>query len=1577
MAEELSLKVKLETQVQELEKQKESLTTQGAFKDAPKKLQQIELWIKELKGLINSLDPSSNSQLNSARSLFSKIISDLVQAGLKLKDISKELQDLYKERDRLEGAKESRRTTLDAQRGRLDSSGRLRNDDPEARQWIANKNIVYANKKSARGVEALRKNVESVNANGGDWKGTFASEADYKKAKEVYERILREESGLSESIKQLDREIKDITAKIEKINAEISTKEGATEIPAEVSALTDIKTNIGTEIGKQKEANVQSEIEENTRKNTEATNEFTGALNKQSSSLGKAFKQFTLYAVALRTVKKALHEAVSTIKNLDKYLTEQAMVTGKTRKETYGLLKDYQRMASSLGATTKEVAEVATQFMRQGKTTADALTLTTAAISAAKVAGISATESVNYLTTALNGFQLSAQQAMDVSDKFAAIAARSATSYEEIATALSKVAAQANLAGMSIDYTTALLAKGIETTREAPETIGTALKTVIARMRELSDYGETLEDGMDINNVETQLAYVDIKLRDTNGELRSTEDVLDELGKKWDTLNSNQQAAIAKALAGTRQQSRLIAMMNDYERVTELQEIAQRSQGATAAQAAVYMEGMEASLNKVSVAWEKIVTTVTDSDVIIDLIDRVSVALDNLANFLSNTSGMVTTMVLLSTIGLVILGNKMKEYQINTQIRKIQILQGIQAAKNKVQEQKAAVIKAQQVVLELKRTKAIAQATMASETATEAEKAQAQAILNTIDAEISAAEQRVTIEEGTLSIYEQQEKSAESQVSWISQMGSGLMGLTAPLFIIISLWKTISGLITIVRAKQAAAHKQNMAEAIAENSVNATSAAGKIISNLGVWGIPIAIAVAAALAGITLAIGAGITSSTKSAGDQAASDINKLSNEIYKLTERANAIKTIEDQFDALDKKIIKTTEDQKKLNELFDSAGDKLSEEKKKDDKGKDINGTSEKEIYATIETDQEKYIYLQNVENEARKKANDLRQKQLDILKNLNPALRHEMLTNKDNAEYLKIQSAVRAINNNTLYEYIDSLKDAGKETEAFAQAILNELDAEQQYQYAIESDQHSIKNLVDTIDNATTIINGEKIRWTDVLGSDDYTFKERINAFKELEKAVKFLNDPELLKAFQYAYQEWNDLAETMSDVSLAFMDRVGMTIDRLNDWGLTLQKFGFTTEQAIDKINALLEMVSGGTGVGDAIKAVFEAELRQFEKGTEEWTAAYNKLLNAYQSAVNVTILNLGQSMEALHNRVNNIYEQAQKWNELSDTEKTTFMNDNADLFSGEDGARLYEAFQTQNYNLIQQALEHNKVLQDTIEKRKEELQLLLDIEEARDDDSRNEGQIAYLKEQIRLLNETKDIYRASLKLRLEQEQAQLDIYKEFLNKQQSALEESLNKRKDAYSKYFETINQEAEDEEYEEKANLLITNLAKLAGSDDAATKLQAAELEAELKQLEADRLRELRERAQEAVINNIDDQLTDIADKFDKLLENNQLLLQAMTAQITGDPTGFVSSILSSGMQNLTALGAENFLQEFRTTFGSILPSSALDNINITESSSGDTLILNIAGKEIEIGDSTQQELYLAIMKAMRQLGIK
>ena len=421
---------------------------------------------------------------------------------------------------------------------------------------------------------------------------------------------------------------------------------------------------------------------------------------KNNSLMGKALKTFSLYAIVIRSLKRVLREVQQTVVQLDKSLTEQAMVTGLTRQQTYGLLKSYQELASQTGATTKEVASVATEYMKQGKSIQDALTLTQAAVSAAKIAGISTADSVNYLTTALNGFRLSVEDAMSVSDKFAAVAASSATDYNELAVALSKVASQANLAGMAIDYTTALLAKGLETTREAPETMGTALKTIIARMREMSDYGETLEGDTDINNVERQLAYVDIALKNTNGELRSTEDVLDELGRKWNTLSTNQQAAIAKALAGTRQQSRLIAMMDDYDRVIELQQISLRSAGATSAQAATYLEGLEASINKINVAVEKLVSTLSNSEWIQGIVNAIGSLLEGINSILNNSLGMQIVFSAISMIVGQMLVTKskqvaitMKNHQLEKSINKELIKQRILEKKNAIEAKKTAIAK--------------------------------------------------------------------------------------------------------------------------------------------------------------------------------------------------------------------------------------------------------------------------------------------------------------------------------------------------------------------------------------------------------------------------------------------------------------------------------------------------------------------------------------------------------------------------------------------------------------------------------------------------------------------------------------------------------------------------------------------------------------------------------------------------------------------------------------------------------------------------------------------------------------------
>ena len=129
-------------------------------------------------------------------------------------------------------------------------------------------------------------------------------------------------------------------------------------------------------------------------------------------------------------------------------------------KETWDLLGTFQDLAKETGFATTEIAKLSTVYFRQGRELKDVIELTRVAAKAARVAGISAQESADYLTSAINGFGLAAEKALEVSDKFAALAATSASSYQELAVGLSKFAAQANIAGLSIDFALGMLAKG-------------------------------------------------------------------------------------------------------------------------------------------------------------------------------------------------------------------------------------------------------------------------------------------------------------------------------------------------------------------------------------------------------------------------------------------------------------------------------------------------------------------------------------------------------------------------------------------------------------------------------------------------------------------------------------------------------------------------------------------------------------------------------------------------------------------------------------------------------------------------------------------------------------------------------------------------------------------------------------------------------------------------------------------------------------------------------------------------------------------------------------------------------------
>lgn len=515
--------------------------------------------------------------------------------------------------------------------------------------------------------EVLSKNTAVRDAL--DEKGVGARAADLKDAR--WEYIKRNKDKYPEIFKEVNKLADEQKEKLDK--AEAAVKEYSSNIKTLTKDLEDQKNTLQDLIT---QYNLYSSINTSLDSASDSINENTAALekvrdaairagegqikvkddtDKSVTSFQKAAKSVINYTVVYQGLKKILRESVRTIKEMDDAITGMTVVTNLSREEAWAQVEAFQAIAKATSSTMTEIAGLTTEYLKQGRAMKDAKILAEETAKSAKIAGISTADAVQYMTSAINGFNLAAKDATRVSDVFANLAAASATDFEDLAIAVSKVSAQANLAGMSLEYTTALLAKGIETTQEAPESIGTALKTIVARMRELSDYGSTLEDGGSVNKVERALAAAGIELRNVNGEFRNLEDIFSELGPKWDYLNSNQQQAIAQAVAGTRQQSRFVAIMQDWGRTQELIAEANASEGASAAQYAEYAKGIEAALTRMKTSWEGFVQSLANNKIVIGAINTATKIIEIISAI---PDGLKVTIGLYAALGAL---NKLRE----------------------------------------------------------------------------------------------------------------------------------------------------------------------------------------------------------------------------------------------------------------------------------------------------------------------------------------------------------------------------------------------------------------------------------------------------------------------------------------------------------------------------------------------------------------------------------------------------------------------------------------------------------------------------------------------------------------------------------------------------------------------------------------------------------------------------------------------------------------------------------------------------------------------------------------------------
>lgn len=372
----------------------------------------------------------------------------------------------------------------------------------------------------------------------------------------------------------------------------------------------------------------------------------TDAIVRQKEELSNVvsrFAQFGTMAGIIRTFTRVVRSAFQSVKELDEAMNNIAVVTDYTTKDLWNQIDAYTAMAQATGSTIKGSYEVAQLYYQQGLTDAEVMAATNETLKMARISNIEYSKATDYATAAIKGFGLAYQDLTHINDVYSNLAAKTAADTEEISIAMSKVASIAHSTGMELETTAAFLTQIIATTREAPETAGTALKTVIARFAEvkkLISEGEltgTDEEGteIDVNNIETALKTAGVALRDTTGQMRNLDDVFIELASRWDSLDTMQQRYIATQAAGSRQQSRFLAMMNDYEGLQETLGYAMDSAGASQEQFNKTLDSLQSKLNNLSNAWTEFTTGILNQDVIKFGVD----ALTQILNLINDITG--------------------------------------------------------------------------------------------------------------------------------------------------------------------------------------------------------------------------------------------------------------------------------------------------------------------------------------------------------------------------------------------------------------------------------------------------------------------------------------------------------------------------------------------------------------------------------------------------------------------------------------------------------------------------------------------------------------------------------------------------------------------------------------------------------------------------------------------------------------------------------------------------------------------------------------------------------------------------
>ncbi|GKS09452.1 SPBc2 prophage-derived uncharacterized transglycosylase YomI [Paenibacillus chitinolyticus] len=332
----------------------------------------------------------------------------------------------------------------------------------------------------------------------------------------------------------------------------------------------------------------------------------------------------------MEQIIKFMKNGIAHVNELNKSLTQLSIIFNESQREVQKYSVSMQSLGQKLNVSSKEIANVAVEFARQGLNQQETLKQTENTVRFAKISNLDYAASAKILSSAVSAMNVDMIRASDV---FSYLGNASSSTAGEISEAIQIIGGSANGIGVNFEKVSSWVAAVSSKTKDSASTIGNSIKTILTRMQSLKQTGTDKEDNTQLYQVTKALEDVNVKLKDNKGNFRNFGDVMDELGGKWEGLTAKQKTYIAATVAGSSQQSGFADLMESYGDSLRYYEGALNSAGTTTRQFSQWQEGSEAAVNRFKGAVEGLWQNAFQSETIIIFTDVLTLAVQALSIF--------------------------------------------------------------------------------------------------------------------------------------------------------------------------------------------------------------------------------------------------------------------------------------------------------------------------------------------------------------------------------------------------------------------------------------------------------------------------------------------------------------------------------------------------------------------------------------------------------------------------------------------------------------------------------------------------------------------------------------------------------------------------------------------------------------------------------------------------------------------------------------------------------------------------------------------------------------------------------